>query len=68
MKHHDCYTNQQGRMPCTCGQMCQRNTDGSDPGINADVTMSEAVKWFVIALFLVTMAAWLGLAAGYWTA
>ena len=30
MTDHDCFTDQQGHLPCTCSKFMQENSDGSD--------------------------------------
>lgn len=60
---HDCYTNQQGRLECTCLE--QRNSDGSDPDL--PVTMVDTFDWMrslATAVLWVFVAGVAGLCAG----
>ena len=62
--HKDCWTDQQGRLPCTCSKLHTENSDGTSPhGETRDV-----VDIILGAIQIVLAIVIIGAIAGYWSA
>lgn len=67
MTDHDCFTDQQGHLPCTCSQFMQGNSDGSNPHAETKDLIELALDGLFFLLSLSVIIFTILAAAGYFT-
>ena len=68
MTDHDCFTDQQGHLPCTCSKLMQENSDGTSPHTDTreliDLALDFALAVILAACVIFTVFSLIG----FWSA
>jgi len=68
MTDHDCFTDQQGHLPCTCSKFMQENSDGTSPHEEARQWVNLALDAVLVLLALAALIFTIFSAIGFWSA
>lgn len=64
---HDCTTDHQGRVPCTCGQLHTANSDGTSPEQDPWAWVDQIAIKYHAAAAIVALLFFVLAAAGYFS-
>jgi len=68
MTDHDCFTDQQGHLPCTCSKLMQENSDGTSPHSDTrelvELALDFALAAFAVGCVIFTVFSLIG----FWSA
>jgi len=68
MTDHDCFTDQQGHLPCTCSKLMQENSDGTSPHSDTrelvDLALDFELAAFAVGCVIFTVFSLIG----FWSA
>lgn len=67
MTDHDCFTDQQGHLPCTCSKFMQENSDGTSPHTDTRELVELVLDGLVFVLGLSAIVFTILAAAGYFS-
>jgi len=64
MTDHDCFTDQQGHLPCTCSKFMQENSDGTSPHTDTreliDLALDFALAVLAVGCVIFTVFSLIG--------